>query len=88
VGGGEKPELVKIKVLDEQRGHIRTLPLHSSQMETETKEEYSIFSYHMVPSFDFLMELLSMEDMVEVLAPESFRKEIKKQINLMYKLYK
>ncbi|MBQ1719216.1 MAG: WYL domain-containing protein, partial [Bacteroidales bacterium] len=70
------------------RGHIRTLPLHSSQKETETKEEYSIFSYYMVPSFDFLMELLSMEDMVEVLAPESFRKEIKKQINLMYKLYK
>jgi predicted DNA-binding transcriptional regulator YafY len=42
----------------------------------------------MVPSFDFLMELLSMEDMVEVLAPESFRKEIKRQINGMYKLYK
>ncbi|MBQ1719471.1 MAG: WYL domain-containing protein [Bacteroidales bacterium] len=88
VGGGEKPELVKIKVIDEQRGHIRTLPLHSSQKETETKEEYSIFSYYMVPSFDFLMELLSMEDMVEVLAPEKFRKEIKRQIDGMYRLYK
>jgi predicted DNA-binding transcriptional regulator YafY len=41
----------------------------------------------MVPSFDFLMELLSMEDMVEVLAPEKFRKEIKRQIDGMYRLY-
>ena len=88
VGGGEKPQFIKIKVIDEQRGHVRTLPLHSSQKETETKEDYSIFSYYMVPSFDFLMELLSMEDMVEVLAPESFRKEIKRQITGMYKLYK
>ena len=87
VGGGEKPQLIKIKVLEEQRGYIRTLPLHSSQIETETTNDYSIFSYYMVPSFDFLMELLSMEDMVEVLAPDKFRKQIKEQIDAMYKLY-
>ena len=87
VGGGEKPQFIKIKVLEEQRGYIRTLPLHSSQIETETTNDYSIFSYYMVPSFDFLMELLSMEDMVEVLAPDKFRKQIKEQITGMYKLY-
>ena len=88
VGGEEKPRTVKLKVLDEQRGYIRTLPLHHTQKEIEIKDDYSVFSYFMVPSYELIYDLLSMEDMVEVLEPADFRAKVKEQVDAMYKLYK
>lgn len=87
VGFGEKPETVRLKVIDEQRGYLRSLPLHHSQKEVETTDEYSIFEYYMVPKWNFMMELLSMEDAVEVLEPKHFRELIANQIKDMYKVY-
>lgn len=87
VGGGEKPEIVRIKVIDEQRGYIRSLPLHHSQKEVETTDEYSVFEYFLVPKWNLMMELLSMEDAVEVLEPLHFRKLISGIIKDMYHVY-
>lgn len=88
VGGGEKPRVVKLKVIDEQRGYVRTLPLHHSQKEIETTDDYSIFSYFMVTSYELIYDLLAMEDMVEVIEPADFRAKVKEQVDAMYKLYK
>jgi hypothetical protein len=35
----------------------------------ERNDEYSIFEYHLCPTFDFRQKLLSMGGTVEVLAP-------------------
>ncbi|MBO4370659.1 MAG: WYL domain-containing protein, partial [Paludibacteraceae bacterium] len=69
------------------RGYVRTLPLHHSQKEVETTDEYSIFEYYMVPKWNFMMELLSMEDAVEVLEPQHFRELVANQIKDMYRVY-
>lgn len=46
------PSLVKLKVRAVQRGYFRTLPLHPSQKEVETTEDYSIFTLELVPTVD------------------------------------
>ncbi|MEI8205180.1 MAG: WYL domain-containing protein [Bacteroidota bacterium] len=81
----QKPSTIKIKA-GYQRYYLRELPLHESQEETELGNE-SIFTYFLKPSNEFIMELLSYGDGVEVLEPESLRNEIKSRIERMNKKY-
>lgn len=79
---------VKIKVFGKSRNYIQTLPLHHSQREVESNMEYTIFEYYIAPTKDFMQEILSYGNEIEVLSPESFRNEIAETINQMNKLYK
>ena len=82
----EKPQLIKLKVDAFQSKYLRTLPLHPSQEEVERTEEYSIFTYFLRPTFDFIQELLSLGITAEVLAPKTLRKEISKIGKTVWKL--
>ena len=81
----QKPSTIKIKAVY-QRHYLRELPLHESQEETDMGNE-SIFTYFLKPSNEFIMELLSYGDGVEVLEPDSLRNEIKSRIEQMNKKY-
>jgi predicted DNA-binding transcriptional regulator YafY len=83
-----EPCTVKIKVYGKQRQYFRTLPLHPSQEEVETAEDYSVFSYFIAPTFDFTQEIFSHGSNMEVLSPESFRREIAETVRKMNVLYK
>lgn len=67
------PEDVYLRVNRDQVKYFRTLPLHTSQAETEANDEYSIFHYALVPTFDFYQEILSKGSSVEVLSPSWLR---------------
>ena len=67
--------------------YIRTLPLHSSQKELESTDEYADFAYFLRPTFDFKQELLSQADEVEVLEPLSLREEMKTILQRMLNRY-
>ena len=82
-----EPVEVKISVSSEQVPYLRTLPLHASQEEIETNEEYSIFRYFIIPSTDFKQELYKYGSDVEVLAPESMRKEFAEDADRVNKMY-
>ena len=62
-------EPVALKVDAWQSNYLRTLPLHHTQVEVERNDEYSIFEYHLCPSFDFRQKLMSMGGSVSVIAP-------------------
>lgn len=79
----EDVETVRIKVSATHRQYVRALPLHSSQTEVETTDEYSIFEYRIKPTFDFKQEILSRGTDMEVLTPEYFRKDIADTIREM-----
>jgi hypothetical protein len=83
-----KPCAVQLKVFGKQRQYLQTLPLHHSQQETETAEDYSVFGYFLSPTFDFKQEILTHGETVEVLSPEWFREEITENIRNMNNLYK
>lgn len=80
-------ESIRLKVNAYQANYLRSLPLHSSQHELKRTEEYSIFSLHVRPTFDFKQKLLSLGSTVEVLKPESLREEMKTEITAMLKRY-
>ena len=80
---GEKPAHIKLKVCARQANYFRTLPLHASQKETEKNAEYSIFSYHLTPNYDFIHDVLYYGDDVEVMEPEWLRDEITEILHTM-----
>ncbi len=84
---GIRCERVLLKVMNNQAKYFRSLPLHSSQKEVEVMPDYSVFEYHLKPTYDFEQEILSHREDVEVLEPMSLREEIKESILKMAILY-
>lgn len=85
--GSEIPRDIKIQVNAFQANYLRSLPLHHSQREIIKNLNYSIFTYHLCPEFDFQMELLSMGDEVEVLEPASLRDAMASIAHNMNEIY-
>ena len=81
-------ETVKLKVNTDQSNYLRSLPLHHSQEEIETNDDYSIFTLRVRPTFDFQQELLKNGDTIEVLEPLWLRKEMAATIKRMFNKYK
>lgn len=67
--------------------YLRTLPLHASQKELTSTEEYADFEYNLRPTFDFKQELLAQGDEVEVLELAEFRQEMKDIVQWILKRY-
>ena len=79
---------IKLKVNATQANYIRDLELHESQEEIEWNEEYSIFTYRLRPTFDFIQELLWNGADLEVLEPKDLRQEMANIVEQMHKIYK
>lgn len=75
-------------VEDSQAKYFRSLPKHSSQKETDPIDGWPVFTYRLVPTYDFKQEILSYGANVEVLEPESLRKEMADMAVAMDKLYR
>ena len=78
---------VRLKLSPGQANYLRDLPLHESQQEIERTVEYSIFEYHVRPTFDFQQEILWNGEDIEVLEPLWLRKEIAGKIKRMWNKY-
>ena len=80
-----KPQEVKIRVVNDQVKYFDTLPLHESQckVEAESGEDYTVYRYSLVPTYDFRQELLSHGSDVMVLTPEALRLEMIDEIKKM-----
>ena len=89
VGTEWAPQEIKIRVVNDQVKYFDSLPLHDSQIKVpaESNEEYTVYRYHLAPTFDLKQELLSRGPAVEVLSPEAFRLEIQEDIAAMAKQY-
>lgn len=82
-----EPDTIRLKVDADQVKYYKSLPLHSSQKEIEATDEYTIFEYQLVPTYDFEQEVLSKGPTVEVLAPASFRDLIREDAKAMLARY-
>ena len=67
---------VQLRAHGKMANLLRTLPLHASQRELRSGEDYTDFALDIRPSIDFISELLSKIDGIEVLKPESLRAKI------------
>lgn len=76
IADSTKPEKIKLWLSHGQADYIKSLPLHHSQKIVSENEKECIIELYMSPTYDFVMELLSIGMEVKVLEPESLKKEL------------
>ena len=67
--------------------YLRTLPLHHSQRELASTPDYTDFSFDVRPTADFLGQLLSHGNGIEVLEPPDLREKMRQMIAETLKRY-
>lgn len=76
---------VRLKATRTQAKYFRALPLHSSQQEELTDNEYSIFKYRLKLNYELVHELMSLGNGVKILEPPSLQlmvtNELKKALD-------
>ena len=83
-----RPTTVRMKAYREFSSYLESLPLHQSQKLIEKGEGYAVFEYFLIPTFDFVQEILSHGDYLEVLSPDNLRQHIIEKLNSALNLYR
>lgn len=78
---------VVVRAYGKTANYLRTLPLHHSQRELQQTDEYTEFSFDIRPTYDFLGQLLSHGDGIEVVSPDDVREKIRQKIAENLKRY-
>ena len=87
VTDNREAETVELRVDANQAKYFRSLPLHPTQEERELEDGYFMFTYRLVPTFDFTRELLSKGELIEVVSPLWLRKEIANELRNTLSMY-
>lgn len=74
---GTKCEKVVVRAYGNECFYLRDLPLHHSQHEIQTTEDFSDFEYTLRPTIDFTNRLLSAGNRIKVLSPQWLADEIR-----------
>ena len=67
---------IRIRTYGNTPNYLRTLPLHNSQNEVNTTDDYTDFTFDIRPTFDFISALGALGEGLEVLEPTSLRNEL------------
>lgn len=78
---GTPLEHVVLRAYGKMANLLRTLPLHASQRELESGDGYTDYALDIRPSIDFVSELLSKIDGLDVLEPLSLKEKISRILN-------
>ncbi len=81
--GNDDPSEIELKVNTVAAKYLDSLPLHSSQKVKEMCEDHFIFTLKVTISEELIREILSYGGEIQVLKPESLKKEIKKRAQRM-----
>ncbi len=79
-GVESRPEKIILSFTPREGKYIQSLPLHHSQKEILKTDKEWQFEYYLLPTHDFIMEVLSYGAEVKVLEPKSFRDKVLKQL--------
>lgn len=79
---------IVLRAYKPHQNYLRTLPLHPSQKEIYTCDNYADFELSLRPTYDFIMELLKVGTLIEVLEPESLRQQMYSWVKDLWNMYK
>ena len=81
-------EHIVLRAYGNEPYYLRDLPLHPTQREVATGEDYTDFEVCLHPTRDFLAYILSRGGWVQVISPENIVLEIKQMLNAAEENYK
>ena len=79
---------VLLKAYQELPKYFVSQPLHHSQEIKEQTPEYTVFEYWIIPTFDFVQEILLHSEQLEVLEPGLLRQLVKEKVERIAELYR
>lgn len=82
-----RPCTIRVRVIGDGVKYIRTLPLHPSQREVETCDEYAVFEYYVAPTPEFYQAMLNSHLCYEILSPLPVRDEMRRIIDGLENIY-
>ncbi|MCR5394381.1 MAG: WYL domain-containing protein [Bacteroidales bacterium] len=80
IGDGSKPERIVLRAYGLEPYYLRDLPLHSTQRELESNEEWTDFEYYLRPTNDFQGYILSHGPWLKVLSPPTLVQDIRTKL--------
>lgn len=83
-----KEQRIILRAYKPHQNYLRTLPLHSSQKEIYTCDDYADFELSLRPTYDFTMELLHAGALIEILEPVSLRQQMYSWVKDLWNMYK
>ena len=86
-GGNKEPQKIILSFSFDQGKYIKSLPLHHSQKELINDEEEYRIELLLHPTYDFVMELMSIGAQVKVIEPQSLKNEMIKKLEATLKQY-
>lgn len=82
-----EPKTVLLRATVNQAKYLRALPLHRSQKEVSVHDDYSVFQYKLLLTYDFTKEIMSLGANVTVISPPELIAAIKQELAAMNKNY-
>ena len=76
VNDNVETERIVLRAYNFEPYYMRDLPLHPSQREINTTEEYADFELQLKPTSDFMTKLISRGEWLEVLEPQKLADEV------------
>lgn len=88
IGPGDRQvEDIKLVFTQNQGNYVRTMPLHKSQKITYDQDGIMHVELRLIPTYDFLMELLFHAEYVKVIEPKSLKNALKDKLKRMLDIY-
>ncbi len=88
ISEGTTPEKIRLCFSHRQADFIKSFPLHHSQTIVSENENECIIELFLSPTYDFVMELLSIGKEVKILEPESLKSKMIAMLEETLKQYK
>ncbi|MDE6802287.1 MAG: WYL domain-containing protein [Muribaculaceae bacterium] len=87
-GYTETPCRIVLRAYHELPRYMESQPLHPSQEIADKGENYTDFSYYLIPAFDFVQEILLHCEQLEVIQPQSLRQHVAEILHKSANFYK
>ncbi len=73
---GVAPQRIVVRAFGNEADYLRSLPLHKSQREMASGEDYTDFEYFMRPTLDLCGQILSRGARLKVIFPQSLAEQV------------
>ena len=88
IAGEKEPQKILLEFSKFQSNYIKSFPLHHSQVVVSENANCCKMEYFLSPTYDFVMEIMSIGKEVKIIEPECLKEEIIQKLQATLSQYK